>query len=299
MVFSSPPLTKADRDTLLLRGVRMNPFNRFLLTVVPVMRVAQMPAAQQAIEPARYEAFTANAEERNFSHDIVDRVEHLSYCFDRLCELGLQHFQIQEAKAQNQSHPNAIDVSKVPPSVLTQEEKWKQELHILTAFVFYEVKSLCDMLRTWAITINGEELRFLTKSRDRFLAHPRLGGVMRLAHRSYGVPYDGRPVEASVAGLNSFEPITRTHYLSLLGLDPNTPVLDEGQRRANEECVVSRQQNHQLDAMDVIRLKAFGLRDPNLVLALEELAEILEGQGLPKIKECFEIALRDFRFVRY
>jgi hypothetical protein len=187
--------------------------------------------------------------------------------------------------AQNQPSPRGVDLSKVPASVLAREEKWKQELHVITAFTFYETKSVCDMLGTWDVDMGGcPELRFLLKSRDRFLAHPRLGGVMRLAFRSYGVGFDGGPVEASVAGLNSFDPITRAHYLSALGLDEATPILDESQRQANEACVLSRDKNDRLAPTDILRLKAFGLRDANLTKALRELAEILEGRVVSKVR---------------
>jgi len=71
--------------------------------------------------------------------------------------------------------------------------------------------------------------------------------------------------------------------LAALGLDEATPVLDESQRKANEECVLSRDQNHQLDPADVIRLKAFGLRDANLTSALNELADRLDPRRFVRV----------------
>jgi hypothetical protein len=54
------------------------------------------------------------------------------------------------------------------------------------------------------------------------------GGVMRPANRSYSVRFDGGPVEAAVAGLNIFEPITRAHYLAFgLRYASLTNALDE------------------------------------------------------------------------
>jgi hypothetical protein len=216
-----------------------------------------------------------------------------------LCELGIEHFEIRKAMTQDQPNSQGIDLSRVPPSVIARDDRWKQELHVITAFAFYEVKSICDMLGTWDVDLNGrKELRFLMKSRDRFLAHPRLGGVMRLAHRSYNIPFDGGPVEASVCGLNSFDPITRAHYLTTLGLDEATSILDDAQRTANEDCLLSRNHNDRLDPMDITRLKAFGLRDAGLATALGELAAVLEQQVLPKIQTTFETAIREFGFER-
>jgi hypothetical protein len=299
MRLSTAPLTPEDRHLLLVRAARMNPFNAFLLGCERPMSIAWSAVAQQAIDRSQYESFTVNSEERNFSHDIVDRITYVSYCFDRLCELGLEHFAIREEMNRNQPNSTGIDLSRVPPSVLAKEEKWKQELQVITAFIFYEVKSVCDMLKAWNIDLAGcPELLFLMKSRDRFLAHPELGGVMRLSHRSYGIPYDGSPVQASIAGLNRSDPITRSHYLTSLGLDENTPTLDEAQRATNEQLVLSRDQNHRLDPPDITRLKAFGLRDVNLTKALTELAAVLEAQVLPRIRAAFEAAVRDFGFER-
>jgi len=300
MRFVSSPTNVEDRQVLLLHGVRMNPLNGFLLAVEPVMQIAWDGAAQQAVDRARYEEFTSNAEERNFSHDVVDRAGQLSYCFDRLCELGIEYNEIRTAMKQGQPNSQGVDLSLVPPAVLAREEKWVQELHVITGFCFYEIKSICDMLKMWGVNLDGcQELRFVLKSRDRFLAHPRLGGIMRLAHRSYGIPFDGGPVEASVSGLNSFDPITRAHYLASLGLDEGTPILDEAQRQANEACVLSPDQNHRLDAAGITRLKAFGLRDANLKSALRELAQVLETQVLPRIQTVFETAKREFGFASF
>ncbi len=82
------------------------------------MRIAWVAAAQQRVQRDRYGEFTQNLEERNFSHDIVDRIQLLSYCFDRLCELGIEYYEIRQAMAQNQQGSPGIDLGKVPLSVL-------------------------------------------------------------------------------------------------------------------------------------------------------------------------------------
>ena len=286
-----------DRMTQRIRGVRKNPLNKFLDAVRPRVRIAWSAAAHQKIIPAQYEAFTLNAEQRNFAEDVVARAEQLSYAFDRLCALGVEHFEIDELKKRNQPSPRGIDLSLVNPSVLEREERWRREVDIVTSFAYYEIKSVVDMLKQWGIKVNTPELQYLMKTRDRFLVHPHYGGVMRMARRSLAIPFDGGPVEASVTGLNSWGPITRDHYLKVLNMMP--PIDDNRERHANEQILLSVKRNQELTETERVRLKAFGLRDPDLPNSLAELADILEKSALPKIEAAFQEAVTAFGFERF
>ena len=286
--------TLADRVTRQIKGARRNPFNKFLTIARPKMRIAWSAAAQQQINPGQYESFTQNAEERNFAQDIVERVERLSYAFDRLCELGIEHFDIHEQMTQNQPSPGGIDLSRVSPSVLEREARWRREVGMVTSFVHYEIKSLVDMLKQWGVDAGSPELLYLNKTRDRFLVHPQHGGVMRLALPTISIPHDGGPVHASVAGLDRSDPITHAYYLDLLKLPQS--VDHNAERLANEKTLLSRTTNEQLSPEQVSRLKAFGLRDACMEDALEELAQLLQDEVVPKIEATFDQAIRDFGF---
>lgn len=292
-----PTLAVEDRMTQRTKGVRKNPLNKFLDSARPRMKIAWKGAAQQKILPAQYEAFTLNAEERNFAEDVVTRTEGLSHAFDRLCELGVEHFEISELMKRNQPSPQGINLSLVNPSVLEREQKWDREVDIVTSFTHYEIKSVADMLKQWGIRVNTLELQYLMKTRDRFLVHPHYGGVMRLARRSLAIPFDGGPVRASVIGLDSWVPITRDHYLKLLNMTP--PIDDNKERLANEQILLSGKRNQELTQAEIVRLKAFGLRDPDLPKALGELGDILEKSALPKIEAAFQQAVTDFGFERF
>lgn len=289
--------TLEDRFTQRVSGIRKNPLNKFLDSVRPRMKIAWSAVAHQQITPTQYEALTLNEEERNYAEDLVTRVEMLSHAFDRLCELGVEHFEIHEEMKRNQPSPSGINRAIVSPSVLEREERWRKEVDVVTSFACYEIKSLADMLKQWGLQVNSPELLYITKTRDRFLAHPRSGGVTRMARRSMTIPYNGGPVEVSIAGLNHWGPITRDHYLSLLNLAP--PINDSKERLANEQILLSKKQNEQLPSAEIVRLKAFGLRDPNLPEALEELADLLQKDALPKIEAAFDDAVKVFGFERF
>lgn len=286
-----------DRMTQRTKGIRKNPLNKFVDSARPCMKIGWRGGAQQKIAPAQYERVTLNGEERNFAEDVVGRVEQLSHAFDRLCELGVEHFEINELMKRNQPTPQGINLSLVNPSVLAREERWRREVDIVTSFAHYEIKSVVDMLKQWGIRVNTPELQYLMKTRDRFLVHPHYGGVMRMARRSLAIPFDGGPVQASVTGLNSWGPITRDYYLRLLNMAP--PIDDNKERLANEQILLSAKRNHELTQAEIVRLKAFGLRDPDLPKALAELANILEKSALPKIDTAFNEAVTAFGFERF
>ncbi|HYX27333.1 MAG TPA: hypothetical protein VE863_02105, partial [Pyrinomonadaceae bacterium] len=236
-------------------------------------------------------------EDRNFAEDLVARVEQLSHAFVRLCELSNEHFVISEEIRRGQPHPNAIDLSKVSPSLLKRDQDWRAEVEMITSFAHYELKSVVDMLKQWGVNVDKPELLYIAKTRDRFLSHPQSGGVMRKPRRSISIPYDGGPVEGSIAGLNSWGPISREQYLQFLNLAP--PIDEEGERRTNEQLCLSHKRNEQFSEPEVVRLKAFGLREPNLTKALAELSDLLQTDALPKIDALYEQAVNVFGFERY
>jgi hypothetical protein len=43
----------------------------------------------------------------------------------------------------------------VPIAVLAMEERWNQELCVITGFAYYEIKSVCDMLRPWDVDVSS------------------------------------------------------------------------------------------------------------------------------------------------
>lgn len=276
----------------------MNVLNSFLVSAKNSTRIAWRAVNQPAVRPDQYEAFTRNSEERNYAQELLARVEMLSFTFERLCELRGDYFRIHEAMRESQSHPNGIDCSKVAPADLERYRRWNLEGDVLTAFAYYELKSVVDMLQGWNIAVVvGAELEYILKTRDRFLAHPQYRGVMRLANRGRSIPGARGPVGVSIAGLSQWDSITRQHYLKELKMD--APVDEEFERRKNEQLVISKTRNHRWDLNEIVRLKAFGVREADLPAALKELGSVLEGHALPKIEAAFDEAVTCFGFERY
>ena len=58
--------------------------------------------------------------------------------------------------------------------------RWNVEAEALTHHIFYEMKSVADMIDQWGISPRaGGELEYALKCRDRFLSHSQLGAFLR------------------------------------------------------------------------------------------------------------------------
>jgi hypothetical protein len=100
-----------------------------------------------------------------------------------------------------------------------------------------------------------------------------------------------------IASLQQSDPITRRYYVSYLGL--MEPIDEREQQRLNTEAFASRTRNEQLPADDVIRIKPFGIREPDLEKALREFAALLDHEALPAIARVFDDAVGRFGFERF
>lgn len=230
-----------------------------------------------------------NDEERNYCQDVAARVGVLADAYDKLCGLSGEWFEIRDAMQEGQSN-SGIDLTKVSPLVLQQERRWKSDVDQASTVFYYELKSVLDMLRGWGINISSVELDYAAKVRNWFLAHPQYAGVARRSARTVSVPSDGGPVELSVTGLSAWFWITREYYIGKLKL--THPVDESAQRAVNEQLVLSGNRTQKLTADEILRLKAFGLREPRIRECAVELSQLLRQEVLPKINAAFTEALK-------
>jgi hypothetical protein len=272
-----------------------NPLRSFYEQGRELMKIAWSAGAQQALPSSQLQALVRNDEERNYCQDVVARVGVLADAYDSLCRLNADRFEIDEAMRENQLGAS-INLSRVSPSVLQRERKWQSEMHAASSLFFYELKSVLDMLKGWGIAASFPELDYASKTRNWFLAHPRYGGVMRRATRSFRYARDGGPVELSVTGMNVWLGITREYYIGELKLEQ--PIDENAQRALNEQLVLSGRKTQTLTPGEILRLKAFGLRDPRIRDCAAELAQLLDQEVLRKISAAFAEA-RQFGFMRY
>jgi len=289
----------SDDIVWLRKAAKRNPMNRFLTDVEPIMRLVQ-PSGPR--EPGMdVAAYVEIQEARQFARDILSRVELLSYAYDRLCELVRERIRIsaemEKGQEQTDGHVRAIDLSRVSLTVRDREARWESELGVTVAFAHYEFKSVVDLLRFWGVDHIGPESTYLCKIRDRFLSHSQYLGVMRRAKTGYSYPYDPGPALLPVTGLNQSEPISHDYYLRRLQLPE--PVDQSAERVNYEQLVLHKRRNESLAEAEVLRLKAFGVREPDLECALRELASVLESKILPRIREIYQAAQEQFGFSRH
>jgi hypothetical protein len=231
------------------------------------MKIAWSAAAQQALPPSHLESLVRNDEERNYCQDVIARIGTLADAYDKLCQLSAEWFEIDEAM-------------RVSPSVLQRDRRWQSEADAATSLFYYELKSVLDMLRGWGIAPSRPELDYASKIRNWFLAHPQYRGVARRAVRSFSPSRDGGPVELSVSGLNAWMTIIREYYIQKLNL---TLPIDENAQRVLNELALEGKKIQQLAPDEILRLKAFGLREPRIRECASELSQILRQEVLPKI----------------
>src|SRR5438034_10880911 len=71
------------------------------------------------------------------------------------------------------------------------EARWHSETDVLTFYIYYELKSIADMLAQWAIMpVAGSDLEYALKARDPFLAHPELCRVSPRYSRTKSITVD-------------------------------------------------------------------------------------------------------------
>jgi hypothetical protein len=222
-------------------------------------------------------------EERRYVIDVLDRVEMLAFANSRLNALsGLYReaeAQMDSTKRVTREDPLTWDV---PDEVVWQRDCRALEGRVLVAFVYYELTSLAHMLKDWLkVPIPPGELKYLVKARDKFLAHPVFGGLVRNAHGAMSVPGVGL-LHAHAIHTDEGDPVLIDRYSSLFA--PRNAVDKARLRDENERLILSRKKNFQFSAKDRLRLKAFGIREPDLGASLSEMAKLLLSSALPQVE---------------
>jgi hypothetical protein len=238
--------------------------------------------------------FTKNAEQRNFCADLTDRVARVAFAYDRLCELTTEYHDLQRQQDQARDEHGTYTFTT---EMLKAEARWNVEVDLLTFYAYYELKSIIDILDQWGVKPeSGSELEYAVKVRDRFLAHPVLCGVAPNAFRGKAIPCDGGMTRCDIASLNQWDPITRNAYLSRLRMAE--PYNIDQVYAENAAIVRSKKRNESLTGEEVLRLKAFGMREPDLSLALVQLAQALMAALSQEFLACCEEAITRFGFER-
>jgi hypothetical protein len=278
-------------DALPTRS-KQNPLGAFLSSAASEMQIALDLHA--VTDSDNLQAFVTNQEELNFALDLCRRVQRLSAAFDLLCALT------DRILSARQEEDRSRDVAGC--YIMTEEaEQTRTRIHVeselLTHYLYYELKSATDMLRLWNIrVVPGSELEYVLKARDRLIAHPE---IFRIAPTPFGgssFPLSGGFMEVGIGTPFPADPFSDAYYCLKLGVDPKSDRTPE--KKVNELLLRSKAKNERLTDEEVTRIKLFGVREPNLLVALEEFARLLKT-SLTDINRIVNKAVEENGYERY
>src|SRR5207247_979827 len=153
-------------------------------------------------------------------------------------------------------------------------------------------------------TRNSEERNFCLDLCDRVdriaYAYDRLCELCLVSprySRTKSIPVGGGFTRCDIASLRQWDAITQSVYLAELGM--SEPIDREAEVAKNSAMILRRTANERLDHRDVIRIKAFGVREPDLDRAISDLAEILAGLAIQRMISIHRESLQRFGFEQF
>jgi Protein of unknown function (DUF2934) len=273
----SPDVDWFSAESLVNEYRQASPFDAFLRKATKALNSPTIARGMRNdVEYARV------IEERRYLIDVLDRVEMLAFTYSRLKALsGLYReaeAQMDTAKRVTREEPLSWEM---PDEIAWRRDYRALEARVLGSFVYYELTSLAHMLKGLKVQIPQGELQYLVKARDKFLAHPMFCGRVRNAHGAMSIPQVGLLL-AHVVHADETDPVLLDYYSSSYA--PKSAAEEARLRGENETLILSARRNSEFSPDEQLRLKAFGIREPNLEASLEEMASLLLTSALPEIE---------------
>ncbi len=269
----------------------MNPLDAFAEEATIMLHLA----STRRIEQEKLVAYGESQRQRRFLQDVVARVRIVAACFDRLDELT---WTMREINRRWDELPHERGTRTIPDEYVKERKNCEAAVESAVALVYYEVKSIVDMVRQIGIEPDRlSETMFLLKVRDRFLSHPQLAGASRGSRGGVGVPFDEtRRLTYDMIALNSWS----ADEDRALGFDPETtpPDVRLRMREENEKLILTPKRNEQFTDDEITRLRYAGVRECDLEKVAVELSQLLEKDLTPVLAAYADEALREFGFVR-
>jgi hypothetical protein len=107
------------------------------------------------------------------------------------------------------------------------------------------------------------------------------GNRVRNAHAAMAIPQVGL-LHAYAVHTDEGDAVLLDHYRSLFALKN---AADEAHLRdQNERLILSGKRNDDFSEREHLRLKAFGIREPDLEASLDEMAKLLSVSAMPEIE---------------
>ena len=254
-----------------------SPFDNFLRRATKALQSSPIaPGQRDDVEYARV------MEERRYVIDVLDRVEMLALTYSRLRALsGLyRHAEAQIAMTKCIIREEPL-TWEAPKEIEWQIDYLVLEARVLTAFVYFELTSLEKMLKGLNVPVSEGELQYLVKARDKFLAHPMFGSRVRNAHGALSITQDGL-LHPHAIYANETDSVLFNHYSISFALRDSAG--EARLRDDNEKLIRSTMKNRNFTADEKLRLKAFGIREPDLDASLKEMANLLLTSALPEVE---------------
>jgi hypothetical protein len=271
---------------------KQNPFGAFLSAAAYEMQIALDLHAVTGLD--KLHAFVTNQEELNFALDLCRRVQRISAAFDLLCTLTDRMLSARQEEDRNRDSAGCYGMTEEAEQARTRIHV---ESELLTHYLYYELKSATDMLRLWNISVvPGSELEYVLKARDRLLAHPE---IFRIAPTPFGgsnFPLSGGFMQVGIGTPFPADPFSEAYYCLKLGIDPKSDRTSE--KKLNELLLRSKARNERLTDEEVTRIKLFGVREPDVLVALEEFARLLKT-SLTDISRIVSKAVEQNGYERY
>jgi hypothetical protein len=251
-------------------------------------------AIRGRVEQAKLAAYGDSQRRGRFLKDLVARVRVIARAFDRLDELTET---IRQINRRWDELPHVRGTRTIPDEYVKERKNCETDVESAVGLIYYEVKSVMDMLRQLDIKVDREsETMFLLKVRDRFLSHPQLAGASRGSRGGIGVPFDEkRRLTYDMIALNSWG----ADEDRALGFDPETTIADvRGRmREENEKLILSPKRNEQFTDDEINRLRYAGVRECDLEEVSVELAELLDHELTRVLARYADDAIREFGLV--
>jgi hypothetical protein len=224
-------------------------------------------------------------EDRSFVFDIVDRVQTLATALDRLRELfGLyvlsddQRSQLIEA--QRADDPARLEF-EVPDELECELNQCHLEAQVLVAFAYYELTTLTTLLRCWFAPSPESHLEYLVGVRNKILAHPRRDARVKNSTSALTI---GPILHAHLVGADGWTPLIRDWYLKEMTVLGSNLDFQAG-TAANVTLIRDRTKKvEKLTREEQLRLKTYGIPEPNLLESASEMAALLSSNFLPEIE---------------
>jgi hypothetical protein len=143
-------------------------------------RLTKLVRSEDPIDDARLEGFVANRRRLDFLEGLIGHFAIVTFCYESLCRLTEQLWRLDARKQALPIEPGRGSLRYIPAELAAEEEGRLVEGDALTSLLYYEVTTVVSMLRQVGVAVDpASEIQYMTKVRDRFLAHSRLTGVAR------------------------------------------------------------------------------------------------------------------------